>query len=93
MGDNAVLNAQRRTRSWLWAELCSCCRPERPAHEGLWTFDLGNRASYAAAREASLEIGLLRGERALHRPADVRAALADPMLPGDIERILRRAAA
>jgi uncharacterized protein len=46
----------------------------------------------AAARDASLEIGILRGERALHRPADVRAALADPMLPGDIERILRRAA-
>jgi len=46
----------------------------------------------AAARDASLEIGLLRGERALHRPADVRAALADPMLPGDIGRILRRAA-
>jgi len=46
----------------------------------------------AAARDAALEIGILRGERALHRPADVRAALADPMLPGDIERILRRAA-
>jgi glycosyltransferase A (GT-A) superfamily protein (DUF2064 family) len=44
----------------------------------------------AAARDAALEIGILRGERALHRPADVRAALADPMLPGDIERILRR---
>jgi uncharacterized protein len=46
----------------------------------------------AAARDAGLEVGILRGERALHRPADVRAALADPMLPGDIERILRRAA-
>jgi glycosyltransferase A (GT-A) superfamily protein (DUF2064 family) len=46
----------------------------------------------AAARDAALEIGILRGERALHRPADVRAVLADPMLPGDIERILRRAA-
>jgi uncharacterized protein len=46
----------------------------------------------AAARDAALEIGILRGERALHRPADVRAALADPMLPGDIARILRRAA-
>jgi uncharacterized protein len=44
----------------------------------------------AAARDAALEIGILRGERALHRPADVRAALADPLLPGDIERILRR---
>lgn len=46
----------------------------------------------AAARDAGLEIGILRGERALHRPGDVRAALADPLLPGDIGRILRRAA-
>jgi uncharacterized protein len=46
----------------------------------------------AAARDAGLEIGLLRGERALHRPADVRAALADPMLRGELGRILRRAA-
>jgi glycosyltransferase A (GT-A) superfamily protein (DUF2064 family) len=46
----------------------------------------------AAARDASLEIGILRGERALHRPADVRAVLADPLLPGDLEPLLRRAA-
>jgi glycosyltransferase A (GT-A) superfamily protein (DUF2064 family) len=46
----------------------------------------------AAARDVGLEIGLLRGERALHRPADVRAALADPMLRGELGRILRRAA-
>jgi uncharacterized protein len=44
----------------------------------------------AAAREAGLEIGILRAERALHRPADVRAALADPLLPESLERILRR---
>ena len=42
----------------------------------------------AAVREAGLEIGLLRAERALHRPADVRAALADPMLPEAIRRVL-----
>jgi glycosyltransferase A (GT-A) superfamily protein (DUF2064 family) len=42
----------------------------------------------AAARDSGLEIGLLRAERALHRPADVRAALADPLLPKDIARIL-----
>lgn len=42
----------------------------------------------AAAREAGLEVGLLRVERALHRPDDVRAALADPLLPADIGRIL-----
>ncbi len=44
----------------------------------------------AAAREAGLEIGLLRTERALHRPADVRAALADPLLPEDLGRVLGR---
>jgi glycosyltransferase A (GT-A) superfamily protein (DUF2064 family) len=44
----------------------------------------------AAARDAGLEIGLLRAERALHRPADVRAALADPLLPAELEQILRR---
>jgi glycosyltransferase A (GT-A) superfamily protein (DUF2064 family) len=44
----------------------------------------------AAAQEAGLEVGLLRAERALHRPADVRAALADPTLPGEIARALGR---
>ena len=45
--------------------------------------------SVAAVREAGLEIGLLRAERALHRPADLRAALADPTLPEPLRRILR----
>jgi hypothetical protein len=45
---------------------------------------------FAAAREAGLEVGLLRVERALHQPADVRAALADPLLPADIAKILGR---
>ncbi len=44
----------------------------------------------AAAREAGLEVGLLRTERALHRPADVRAALADPLLPAELRRVLAR---
>jgi uncharacterized protein len=44
----------------------------------------------AAATEAGLEIGILRAERALHRPADVRAALADPLLPEAVGKILRR---
>jgi hypothetical protein len=42
----------------------------------------------AAARDAGLELGLLRAERALHQPADVRAALADPLLPADMVKIL-----
>ena len=44
----------------------------------------------AAARDAGLEVGILRAERALHRPADVRAALADPLLPAGVAKILRR---
>jgi uncharacterized protein len=43
----------------------------------------------AAARDAGLEIGILRAERALHHPSDVRAALADPTLPEVIARVLR----
>ena len=44
----------------------------------------------AAAGRAGLEVGMLRGERALHRPADVRAALADPLLPEAVGRALGR---
>jgi glycosyltransferase A (GT-A) superfamily protein (DUF2064 family) len=44
----------------------------------------------AAVRAAGLELGILRAERPLHRPSDVRAALADPLLPDDIGRILRK---
>jgi uncharacterized protein len=42
-----------------------------------------------ATRDAGLEIGILRAERALHRPADVRAALADPLLPDRLRRVLQ----
>lgn len=44
----------------------------------------------AAVSDAGLELGMLRAERALHRPADVRAALADPLLAPDMARILGR---
>jgi len=44
----------------------------------------------AAARDSGLEVGMLRVERALHRPADVRAALADPTLPEPVARALGR---
>jgi len=49
---------------------------------------------FAAAQRAGLEIGILRVERALHRPSDVRAALADPLLPVEIRTLIsgRRAA-
>jgi glycosyltransferase A (GT-A) superfamily protein (DUF2064 family) len=42
----------------------------------------------AAIHEAHLEAGLLRAERGLHRPADVRAALADPLLDAELRSIL-----
>jgi len=42
----------------------------------------------AAARESGLEVGILRAERPLHRPSDVRAALADPTTAPEIARIL-----
>jgi uncharacterized protein len=43
-----------------------------------------------AVRDRGLELGLLRADRPLHRPADVRAALADPITPPEIRRILTR---
>jgi glycosyltransferase A (GT-A) superfamily protein (DUF2064 family) len=48
------------------------------------------KVGLAAVTAAELDLGILRAERALQRPADVRAALADPCLPGEIGRILRR---
>jgi len=42
----------------------------------------------AAVSEAGLELGILRAERALQRPADVCAALADPLLPESLRRLL-----
>ncbi len=47
----------------------------------------------AAARDAGLEVGILRAERALHRPADVRAAVADPLLDAKLATILKRRSA
>ena len=44
---------------------------------------------FATARDAGLEVGILRAERALRTPADIRAALADPLLSREIGRILK----
>lgn len=58
--------------------------------ESVWRDpDSFNQVLLAATR-AGLEVGVLRGERALHRPADVRAALADPLLPEAVGRALGR---
>jgi hypothetical protein len=57
--------------------------------EQAWRSDaLG--VALSAVREVGFEVGILRAERALHRPADLRAALADPLLPEGLAAILRR---
>jgi glycosyltransferase A (GT-A) superfamily protein (DUF2064 family) len=58
--------------------------------ESVWRDPDAMVLALAAAGQAGLEVGLLRVERALHRPADVRAALADPTLPADVARVLSR---
>ncbi len=59
--------------------------------EGSWRGGDAIALGLAAAGDAGLEVGILRAERALHRPADIRAALADPTLPRAVARVLARA--
>jgi hypothetical protein len=42
----------------------------------------------APINDADVPVGLVRPERALRRPADVRAALADPLLDGELRALL-----
>ncbi len=42
----------------------------------------------ALVARGGLEAGLLRAERALRSPADVAAALADPLLDNELREIL-----
>ncbi|HEY2159759.1 MAG TPA: hypothetical protein VGH24_00495 [Solirubrobacteraceae bacterium] len=53
-----------------------------------WSGEGAMSAALQAAAEAGLEVGILRAERALRSPDDVRAALADPLTPDQIGRIL-----
>jgi glycosyltransferase A (GT-A) superfamily protein (DUF2064 family) len=46
----------------------------------------------APINEAGASVGLVRPERALRRPTDVRAALADPLLDGELRSLLAGAA-
>ncbi|HWE08420.1 MAG TPA: DUF2064 domain-containing protein, partial [Solirubrobacteraceae bacterium] len=48
--------------------------------DGVWGRPEAMGRLLAAAHHAGLEPGLLRAERGLRRPADVRAALADPLV-------------
>jgi glycosyltransferase A (GT-A) superfamily protein (DUF2064 family) len=59
--------------------------------EGSWRGSDAIALGLAAAADAGFEVGILRAERALHRPADIRAALADPTLPQAVARVLARA--
>jgi hypothetical protein len=56
--------------------------------EQVWRAPDAMNEVLSVAAESGLEVGLLRAERALHRPADVRAALADPLLPAAVARVL-----
>ncbi len=74
--------------------LIGLCRPlpdlfALPEHS--WRSSDAMTIAVAAARDAGLEVGILRAERALHRPADIRAALADPLLAPGLRKVLGRA--
>jgi uncharacterized protein len=60
--------------------------------ENVWRSPDAMALAIGAVRAAGLELGILRAERPLQRPADVRAALADPLLPEEVGRILGRPA-
>lgn len=48
----------------------------------------GAARALAAAREAGLDVGLVRMERRLRDPGDAAALLADPLLPADVRSVL-----
>jgi hypothetical protein len=56
--------------------------------ERAWRSPDAMSAAIVAAREADLEVGLLRAERGLRRPEDVRALLADPLTDPEIRELL-----
>jgi uncharacterized protein len=58
--------------------------------EQVWRGPDSTNQILTAGGRAGLEVGMLRTERALHRPADVRAALADPLLPEPVAKALGR---
>ncbi len=53
-----------------------------------WSGPEAMPAALEAAAESGREVGLLRAERALRKSSDVPAALADPLTPEEIGRIL-----
>jgi hypothetical protein len=59
-----------------------------PVPDHTWASGDAMTAAFAAAVQAGFEVGILRAERALRSPGDVRAALADPLTPREIRAIL-----
>ncbi|MDQ6834873.1 MAG: DUF2064 domain-containing protein [Actinomycetota bacterium] len=59
---------------------------ERPSED--WRSPDTMAMTLAAAVREGLEVGLLRAERALRSPADVAAALADPLLDSELRGVL-----
>jgi glycosyltransferase A (GT-A) superfamily protein (DUF2064 family) len=55
---------------------------------GAWGREEISTRLRALAASQQLSVGLLRTERELHAPADVRALLADPMAPKDVVEVL-----
>jgi hypothetical protein len=56
--------------------------------ERAWRSPDAMSAAIVAAREADLEVGLLRTERGLRQPEDLRALLADPLTDPEIRGLL-----
>jgi glycosyltransferase A (GT-A) superfamily protein (DUF2064 family) len=56
--------------------------------DGAWDSPDAMGLVLAAINEAGAAVGLVRPERALRRPGDVRAALADPLLDHELRSLL-----
>jgi glycosyltransferase A (GT-A) superfamily protein (DUF2064 family) len=63
--------------------------PTLPDH--VWQSPDAMAIALTAAHGAGFEAGMLRAERGLHSPEDVRAALADPLLDGELRSLLSSA--
>lgn len=55
---------------------------------GAWSGPETLGRMFAGAAQASHAVGMLRAERALRRPADVRAAWSDPLLDPELRTLL-----
>jgi glycosyltransferase A (GT-A) superfamily protein (DUF2064 family) len=60
------------------------------APDQAWSGPDAINAAFQGAADSGLEVGMLRAERALRQPSDVRAALADPLTPQPLRSLLRR---